>query len=785
MRDLHLRGSGGALWLIASAVLLLGAGASPAGEELPKEAAIFRDASLPPVVFAAGEIRKELQALGFTVKEKPFEEIGEDRSGVRILLPVANPDTARGRAKEFAEKQGKSLGEQGYLIGKFPSRRQEGAQNYLATSIDPIGTMYGGLHLAESIRINKGLDGIAGTTKTPYIARRGIKFNIPLDVRTPSFDDSGDAAYENYRHMWDFAFWREFLDDMARHRYNTLTLWNPHPFPSIVKCPSYPDVALDDVCVSALRPTHRWDTKLPHRMGGQSPNSHSSKFHESPELARLKVVKKITIDEKIAFWRRVMKHAKDRGIDVYFITWNVLTNGTFGKYGINNDQDNLTTIAYLRESVCQTILTYPDLVGIGVTAGENMQNRDDEFSKEKWLWKTYGLGVVDAKKEQPDRHVRFLHRVWQTGVAGIAEDFGSKYPDSFEVGFKYARAHMYSSPDPPFADKLCEELKATGVKCWWNLRNDDIFNFRWGDPDYARQFILNLPPKELTAGYHMGSDGYVWGVEHTSTEPGPFGGGLSQSPPDGRPRQLEIKKHWYKFMLWGRLGYDPKLDSEFFTKVLAARFPEASAPQLYSTWAGASKIIPLVNRFHWNDWDFMWAVEGCMDSGRGFHTVDDFIKGKPMERSGMISIPEFVDRRGAEEPVGQTTPVQVAEQLRKHATDTLSALAELRRKTPQPGKELRLTLADVEAMAHLGNYYSAKILGAVELCAFRKSKAAKRKQAAVEHLQEAVGHWQSYARLAAGLYNPQLLARTRRTDWMKILDDVKKDVELARTADVD
>ena len=47
------------------------------------------------------------------------------------------------------------------------------------------------------------------------------------------------------------------------------------------------------------------------------------------------------------------------------------------------------------------------LGGIGVTAGENMQKRRDEFSKENWLWKTYGLGVLDAKKKQPDRHGKF------------------------------------------------------------------------------------------------------------------------------------------------------------------------------------------------------------------------------------------------------------------------------------------------------------------------------------------------------------------------------------------
>jgi hypothetical protein len=60
-----------------------------------------------------------------------------------------------------------------------------------------------------------------------------------------------------------------------------------------------------------------------------------------------------------------------------------------------------------------------------------------------------------------------------------------------------------------------------------------------------------------------------------------------------------------------------------------------------------------------------------MDSGKGFHTVDDFIKIPPMQGSGIISIPDFVDRQLAKQPASETTPVQVAEQLWQHATDTL------------------------------------------------------------------------------------------------------------------
>ena len=38
-----------------------------------------------------------------------------------------------------------------------------------------------------------------------------------------------------------------------------------------------------------------------------------------------------------------------------------------------------------RASVRELVLTYPLLAGIGVTAGEEMKPRNDEFSKEKWL----------------------------------------------------------------------------------------------------------------------------------------------------------------------------------------------------------------------------------------------------------------------------------------------------------------------------------------------------------------------------------------------------------------
>jgi hypothetical protein len=51
---------------------------------------------------------------------------------------------------------------------------------------DAIGAMYGGLDIAEAIRTGT-LDSLKDSDKQPHILRRGIKFNIPLDLRTPSY----------------------------------------------------------------------------------------------------------------------------------------------------------------------------------------------------------------------------------------------------------------------------------------------------------------------------------------------------------------------------------------------------------------------------------------------------------------------------------------------------------------------------------------------------------------------------------------------------------------------
>lgn len=668
-------------------------------------AAVEYDAGSAPVAFAAGELKK-----------------------VRSPLPIVL-------------KTGKGA-PQSYSIRAASGR-------YVVTGGDAVGTMYGGLDLAEALRI--GSD-VKDADYKPYIAQRGIKFNIPLDLRTPSYSDNSDSAQANIPEMWSMDFWREFLDEMARHRYNVLSLWSLHPFPSIVKVPEYPEVALNDV----LRTKVKLDDSY----------SHTGHDMFRPELMRdTEVVRRMSIDDKIRFWREVMQYARDRGVDVYWFTWNIFTFGAAGKHGITQDQTNLVTIDYFRKSVRETVLTYPLLAGMGITAGEQMQNRQDEFSKEKWLWKTYGEGIRDALKKQPGRQFRLIHRFHQTGHTEILNEF-KDYPGPFDLSFKYAIAHMYSTPKPPFIDGALQYLSPK-LRTWLTVRNDDIYSFRWADPAFAREFIRNMPGSDKIAGFYMGPDGYNWGRDFLSR--------------DGEPEPpLVMQKQWHSFLLWGRLAYDPDLPDARLQRIIAQRFPEVQAQKLTEAWYSASKVFPEITRFFWGDIDLRWFPEACISHKRhkGWYTVRHFMEGITMPGSENLDILTWREQVQSEAPAKGRTPLDVAAALESYA---VLAEVEALRKSTGSNRELRLTLGDIEAMSHLANYYAAKIRGAADLAMFDSTADPRQQKSAVKHLEAAVGHWTRYAAVYSSQYKPQLLNRVGQVDIPALLAYVKADVGIARS----
>ena len=708
--------------------LVLGWGVSAGAGPARPGVAIEYDKADPRIVFAAEEIRTALREAGYAVDGAA--------PGVRIALAVHES----------------GLGPQAFRI------RREGPGALRVVGGDACGAMYGGLDLAEQIALGGGLDAVRDMARKPYLFRRGLKFNIPFDARAPSYDDTGAAAQENVAVMWEWAFWKEFLDTLARNRYNVLTLWTTHPYPGLVRLPEYPGVNYDNVRVLKEPVT----TKTDRHFGRLDPF----------DPAHTRVVKQMTLDEKIAFWTKVFDHAEARGIEIHIFHWNIYTFGADGKHGINDMPDNPKTIAYMRYCIGEFLKTYPQVDGIGVTAGEHVdRSRLKGTSIETWLWQTYGQGVMDATAANPDRTIRFIFRQHQANLGRITDAF-KDYRGPFNTGHKYARARLYSTTTSPYLDiEYRSQLEAHRVPCWLNLRNDDLFVHRWGDADYVREFLQNVPRDLMRyeAGFYMGPDGFVWGREFVSKDPDLAG-------------RLEIDKHWYRFMLWGRLGYDLTLPREYFEQRLQARFPGADAARLYDGWAAASQIVPQVNRFFFRVNDFQFAPEGCISSS-GFLTVEAFFQHPPLPGSGILSVQEYAGAVVKGETPDGATPMDVADRLDALAEKALAGAAALR-KGAQPGKELAATLADMESMARLGQYYADKIRGAADLAVFRADRGrTEARERAVRHLEEAVKEWKAYAKVATSRYRPQLLSRTHYLDWDAIAEDVKRDVAIARRAE--
>lgn len=106
---------------------------------------------------------------------------------------------------------------------------------------DATGLLYACLELAERFR-RAGEGPAARWVESPSMRLRGVCVGLQKPTILP-----GRQVYEYpwtpelFPWLYDRGLWTEFLDFLAQQRFNTLYLWNGHPFGSIVRVPEYPE----------------------------------------------------------------------------------------------------------------------------------------------------------------------------------------------------------------------------------------------------------------------------------------------------------------------------------------------------------------------------------------------------------------------------------------------------------------------------------------------------------------------------------------------------------------
>ncbi|RZU16281.1 hypothetical protein EV645_3833 [Kribbella rubisoli] len=692
---------------------------------------IVSEVRSPLVDFGLAEIRTALQADGFEVVG-PWPELRDDPrpEPVIVVRRVSSSDEVAAFVAGADGLSGPTYPDESFTVSGAGGR-------VVVEAAHPRGLLYGCLEVADLVRAQTWTEDGLDVAKSPSLSVRGVKFNLPYEPYS-----NGDPFRQNLETCFDLEFWRDYLDELARNRYNCLSLWSLHPFHLMVSSPEFRD---------------------------------ANPF----------------TDEEIAdherFFHALFGHARDRGIDVYLFTWNIylpepvarglglpaaLANSSEGTETINRwdaaraRQRAPQVSAYYEEMIYRLLVTYPELDGIGTSGSEAMSGTGSE--KEQWVVDTYLRGI-----ERSGRRVKFLHRTNMQSTADIIAMAKPMIdPTRFYISWKYSIAHCYSHPRPAFEDLLhvWDGVDLEQTQFLFTVRNDDVHTHRWGDVDYVREYVRGIVEKNYAHGFYWGADGYLWARDFQHVDHG------------HKTWRWDFERQRLQFQLWGRLAYDPDTASDVFERLARIDYGD-DAPTLYEGLRHASKIIPAVNRLCWLDLDFQWHPEGCLTRDHGLRTVLDFLDSSPMPGAGTIGIREFArtELRGGADASAET-PLDVIAVLTEesHAADELATEAEDR--TPSWREPLATcAILDLRATAALGRYYAAKIEAALELARAEEREEPERAVRSAELLDQAVEHWKALGFFWGQHYQPYQMARVDRIfGYPFYLDDVRRDVRLAQ-----
>jgi hypothetical protein len=658
---------------------------------------VFFDSKVPQINFAAGDVKIALESKGYMVEMNELSKLKSGSSNKKIVISLeSDKKTIRVLAAEGGTVP-TGLGEQAYSIATTGKKQT----SYWVYGGDVNGAMYGGLQMAEYITMN-GLSGEYNEQVSPDFKQRGVKLNLPMDRRVPTYSGftNNTSTQHAVKNVWDMKFWETWFDQQARNRYNVLSVWVHHPFPALVKVQEY-----EKACLPYIEGFFGYaDSNLTH-------------------------------EKRVAFWRQVMTYAHNRGFSFYFFCWNVCAEYAEDMYPgvITEKENNLVTLDYLSKSMKALLETYPELDGFGISAGDNMKLPKD--SRGPWTWKAYGQAAHDYALTHPERKFTMIHRGLGAGILKLYEDWGplTKLPNmKFEYSVKYANAHMFSTLTPKWYEADMTDAAAAGQKTWLTLRNDDYFYMDMGDPEFVRGFLANIPYRQVINSFNIGSDIY----HPTRTY------WCKDSAMNG---QLEIERNWYIQMLWGRTSYNKNISDDVFKKHIAKRFPQVSSEILFNAWAKASRQLPKVQELTQRNWglDAHWYAEASTypnDGSTHFRFLDDFMVTDVAKTSSsnLCSVASSAEGTCGD----KKTTYQLADEME---TDAKAALDLINPISSEGDAKLEVKINNIKQLAYLATHFAYKIRAATY-------KKANKIEDARKAMGKAYCWWMKYVNSMDAMY---------------------------------
>ena len=608
-------------------------------------------------------------------------------AGARVIAGLRTaPQIKRFDVPEFWPQA-----EESFLIkqvGKF----------WVVAGSDDSGVLYGELELAARIKAAGALPDGINDMEHPALKLRGTC----IGMQKPEITYEGaeyDYPYtpKDFPFFYDKAEWIKYLNRLAEERYNTLYLWNGHPFSSLLKLPRYP---------------------------------------EAQELPTAQ------LEQNIAMFKWITAEADKRGIWVLQGFYNIHLSHAFARahhLPYHLSAPNPEASAYTRYAISEFVREYPH-AGLMMTLGEALS---PHYGAE-WLAQTIIPGVKDGLKEsgitaQPPIVVR-AHATDIDDVMKAAKPLYSNIDTMFKWN---GESLTWTNVRGPVRDrfKMLAENSNVAISNVHLLSN--LEPFRWGDPDFIRQTLVNFQRIGIQ-GLHVYPLRYWdWPVSGDNT----------------KPLLMQTERDWIWFDGWGRYAWNPNRDPEKEHAYWAARFAEKygtaeAGEKLLEAYMLAGpcqpKLLPRIGITEGNRQALTlgMTMPQLIDPER-FNPAATLWTGDapPGER-----LKDYVAEEVKKEPHHGETPLGVSDETVESSRKALEAAEAAAPFVTSNKDEYARVVNDMRAISLLMQFYNAKTKAAEQVLLYGYDHDAAHLQQADTLLAESVDRFRALTDVAGPAY---------------------------------
>ncbi len=680
------------------------------------------DSQKPPINLYVPEGTHVRQAFGIGKLKKSIEKAGYQVIVQKTIPRMAKPTDIVVGQSDLKAMQALAVH---YRIALSTQEKKEAFQLKKTTRTpclligkDDSGVLYGCLELAARIKEAGALPEEMNVDEQPEMVLRGTCVGLQKPALLPD-REVYEYPYtpESFPWFYDKVLWIKYLDMMLENRYNSLYLWNGHPFASLVRLKKYPyAVEVDEAT-----------------------------FAKNEEMFRF-----------------LTQEADKRGIWVIQMFYNIIVSKPFAEHHHLKTQDRNRPIVpviadYTRQSIAAFVEKYPN-VGLLITLGEAMEGvgRDDV----DWFTKTILPGVKDGLKalgkttEPP-----IVLRAHDTDAPRVMKEALPLYKNLYTMAKYNGEALTTYTPRGSWAE-LHRSLSRIGTVHIGNVHlMSNLEPFRYSSPDFIQKCVQAMHRVYEANGLHLYPQASYWDWPYTA----------DKTPQ--RLLQLDRDDMWYK--TWARYAWNSKRERKgeqaYWQNYLGQKFglPSEQAQNILQAYEETGEIAPkLLRRYGITDGNRQTLTLGMLMTQLinpyryGLFTM--LYESEAPEGEMLIEYAEKESK--GQKHVGET-PVQVANEVVEHSNKALAALngtALLPAKNQEEFARLKNDVFCYHALAH---FFAEKVNASLEVLRYKYSNDLKDLEKALPHLEQSVKH---YTDLANATKTTYLYANSMQTKQRKI-----------------